>query len=322
MTISVFPVASTSAASPTAKTFTAAAAYTTYEINETFLSGGYTITTSPSTAQVNVLFVGASSVLADVTTSSGSVSTSITENAVALYIRDTSGASNTVVTITYTSTIVSGSSISGTLDTITSTQTYNQTGQLYVLAFGGGGGGSSGSYFGGPSGGSGGGAGFITGKIVFANTATSVTIGAGGNGGNGSNNIGGGAGGAGGTTSFGNLVTAAGANGGSFVNYGGHAGGNGSVAGGASNQNGTPGSGLVSTQTFVSFGNQTVGSGAGGSANGGANGGVGNIGSGGNSATGANGNSANGYASGGGGGSGTQNGGAGTAGILYVLRGF
>ena len=323
MTISVFPAPST-AAGPDAKTFTSTAAYTTYEINDTFSAGGYTITTSPATAQVNVIFVNGSAVLQDTTTISGSASTTLTSDATGVYIRDTSASTSTVITITLVSEVVAGSSLSGTLDEVNTTSAYNQTGQLYVLAFGGGAGGPSGSKFGGPAGGSGGGSGFVTGKLVYTTTATTVTIGAAGNGGVMGNNDPSG-GNSGGSTTFGNLVTAEGGNTGSWDNYNAVAGGTGAGNGGASaGSGGTAAAGNSSTQTFKSFGNQTVGGGGGGSGNGTAgNGGVGNIGSGGkggNAGTAAL--SANGKASGGGGGGGNSSGGAGTAGILYVLRGF
>ena len=57
-----------------AQTFTAATSYTTYTVTDTFASGGYTITTSPSNQQVQIYFASGTTSTSSVSTSSGTVS--------------------------------------------------------------------------------------------------------------------------------------------------------------------------------------------------------------------------------------------------------
>ena len=119
--------------------------------------------------------------------------------------------SNANLILTFSAAPVS--STSGTLDTITTSGTYNQTGPAYVVADGGGGNGgnANGNYNGASSGG--GGAGGITASFYQLTGSTSVTIGGAG----------------GGTTTFGNLSAAGGNNGGN----GEGGGGSGGAAGGS-----------------------------------------------------------------------------------------
>ena len=145
MPASVFPAPSTSTSSVNARVFATAASYTTYEINESFESGGYTVTTSPSNSQVSLIFSNSTSILVNTQTTSGTVSFSLPSEATTLSLADISGNAITTVTVTYTSVNATGSSISGTLDTITTTSTYNQTGLLYPLLVGGGGSGGDGA---------------------------------------------------------------------------------------------------------------------------------------------------------------------------------
>jgi hypothetical protein len=325
MPISIFPAPSTAAGGPDAKIFQIAAAFTTYEINDTFLAGGYTVTTSPATVQVRVQFINASSVLADQTTVSGTISFKIESAATQVYITDASNATSTTVTITYTSQNASGSALSGTLDTITSTQAYNQTGLLYPVVVSGGGGGRPGS----GNGGGGGGGGGISGKILFTNSATTATIG-----------VGGAQSTDGGASSFGNLISV---NGGKTpgVNNpgaGGASGTPGSATGGDGNITSSGASGSVNTTRFTSVVAGTNGGGGGGafgnngSGGAGAGSGIGTGGSGGNTSNSPNlpnaGNAGTGYGAGGGGGGRNNNsetnaaGAAGTSGVIYVLRGF
>jgi hypothetical protein len=321
-----------------AKVFQIAEAYTTYEINDTFAAGGYTVTTSPSTSQVQVQFLDASSILSDSTTVSGTVSVSIASDATRLLIKDTSGATNTTVTITYTSTNASGAEISGTLDTLTNTQTYNQTGLLYVLAVGGGGGGAcsadNNNNF---SAGGGGGAGGVSGGLTFVNTSTSITVGSAGTGSiNTQAN-----GNAGGNTSFGNLFSVTGGTGGAAGGISQGSGGGGGGAGGSPG-GGTGGlgasqpfgrnstTGNASTQVFQSVKSGTNGGGGGGGVPGynrqpstGSGSGIGTGGTGGynTAATAGSGFGAGGGGGGNGGGNSIQ-GADGSPGVVYVLRGF
>lgn len=307
----------TSSSTVNAKTFNISASYTTYKNSATYSAGGYTVTTNPSTAQVNIQIVNSSSILVDTNTTSGSVSFTIPSDGTQLFIRDTSGSTNTSVTISQTSTLISGAALSGTLDTVTNTSTYNQTGLLYVMTVGGGSGGYTVNFSNDGAGGGGGGSGFISGGLVYTNTATSVTIGSGGNAGSG----------AGGSTSFGNLVSAAGGNSPGQVNA--NFGGNGAGNGGQGRSGGSAGdSGNASVANFKSITNGTTGGGGGGAVNAGGTGAGSGIGTGGNGgSTSAASNAGTGYGAGGGGGAYASNntfrlGSAGSQGVVYVLRGF
>lgn len=330
MGISILNAAAAStAAGPDAKIFQIAAAYTTYKITDTFLAGGYTVTTSPSSSQVNVQFLSASSVLANKTTVDGTVSFSIASDATGLYINDTSGATSTTVTITYTSENASGAAVSGTLDTLTNTQTYNQTGLLYPVVIGGGGGGGARSTTAG-----GGGSGAITGMVTYTNTSTSVTVGAAGNG---ATDLSGTPGNSGGASSFGNILTANGGGGGLGNSDAGNVRGTGGTFSGGFGVDGGFGSNATSNANTAadnssaaisphrSITGASTGGGGGGTVNVNAPGGKGSgIGTGGTGGRG-NINTANagtGYGAGGGGTGQTGSGGAGSPGVVYVLRGF
>lgn len=310
-TVFPLPVASTG---PNAYAATVPASGTKYKLAQAFSTGAYSITTSPNTSQATVTFYDATTTQTDTTTVSGTVTYNLASAAIGAYVSIDTG-TNVVVTITLVANALSTGVPSGTLDTITTTSTYNQTGLLYVLALGGGGGGGNPAN-GQNTAGGGGAAGYGVAKIVIANAATSVTIGAGGNAG----------GGAGGTTNFGNLVSAAGGAGGD--------GNGGSAVGGASGGNYTSNAGKNGGTTPIFAIPITNGTTGGGGSGGPAGAGVGvgggsGIGTGG---TGAIGNgvvtAANGYASGGGGGGGNSNtgvtssGGAGRQGVVYVLRGI
>ena len=339
------PVASTT---PNAKSYTVPAALTKYRVVQTFTPAIYTITTSPTTSQATIQFYDSSNTIGSTSTISGTITYNLASTANAFYINLDAG-SGTIVTLTPVASALSGTTLSGTLDTITTTSTYNQTGQLFVGAFGGGGGGASGGtnqisgYNAAGGGGGGGGSGFWSSGIYFVNTSTSISIGASGNGGAKGLNPGN----AGGTTNFGNLVSAAGGNGGNVVAGQGGGGGGGAGAGGSTSSaynNSTPGGNGAPSITVNPelTGNSTTGGGAGGGNSwnsGGNNGGTGGgsgIGTGGNGGNwGENSNTANagnagtGYASGGGGGGASRadvlGGGAGAAGrpgVVYVLRGI
>jgi hypothetical protein len=300
MASSVFPIASASTG-PNSWAFTCAAALTTYKPTQAFAAGVYTMTTSPNTSQATATFYSGTSIIYETTTVSGTITFNLGTAATGVYLSTSTG-TDVVASISLTANSLPGTSLSGTLDTVTTTSTYNQTGQLYVLAFGGGGSGGCGSNFDGNGGGGGNGSN-PSGKILYTNAATSITIGA-----QGAASEGQGVGLAGGTTSFGNLVTSSGGN------------------GGVTRTNNRNGSAITANHLSVQAGTN----GNGGSGNGGyggpGNGGGSGVGTGGNGGTGNGaGNAATGYGAGGGGG-GQQNpggnSGAGSPGVVYVLRGF
>ncbi len=329
MSIEVFPAPST-AAGPDGQVFSITEAYKTYKITDTFLAGGYTITTSPTTAQVGIVFMNASTSLASGDTVSGTGSYNIASDATNLYIEELGGSTNTVVTITYVAESVSSSTVSGTLDTITTTSTYNTTGLLYAVVVGGGGsGGNCGAAA--STAGAGGGSGGITGAITYANTSTSITIGTGGVANANRNN-----GVAGGSTTFGSILTGGGGGGG---NENGTRGNGGTNTGGLGTTGGFGGTGVggsapddatAVSAKHLSVVNGTTGGGGGGGGNGpggpGKGSGIGTGGTGGRNGTAPT--NANGYGAGGGGGASNTNtaneykGGSGSAGVVYVLRGF
>jgi hypothetical protein len=137
----VYPIPSTLTA--TAKSYTVPNPLYQYKIVNSFDAGVYTITTSPTTSQATVIFYNSSGTIGSTTTISGTVSYNLSTAASQVYVSTNTG-SNVVVTINKTAEALSGGALSGTLDTITTSGTYNQTGTLFVGAFGGGGGGGCG----------------------------------------------------------------------------------------------------------------------------------------------------------------------------------
>lgn len=317
MAQSVFPEVTASSSGPNAYAATIPAASTKYKLVQSFLAGAYTITTSPNTSQATVTFYNATSTQTDTTTVSGTVTYNLSTAATGAFVSIDAG-TNTVVTITLVANSLPPGTPSGTLDTITATGNYNQTGLLYVLAIGGGGAGSV-SINGQNSCGGGGGSGYGTPQIVIANTTTAVTVGAGGAS----------SGATGGTTNFGNLVSAAGGQGGqtnvsqvtAVRSTGGGSGGSGQLQM----------NGAASPVYAIPLTNGTTGGGGGGgmsnAGGAGAGSGIGTGGNGGNQGT--PGNTGTGYGSGGGGSGGNQNtgtaastAGLGRQGVIYVLRGI
>jgi hypothetical protein len=246
MSISVFPVPSSGGLSTAVVpiTVTAPAAGVTNRLRRTFLTGVYTISCVNTTNVTYYFFNGETQILTGVTSSGTATINLATQCDSVLY--QTNTGSNIVITFTQTSTAVS--SINGTLDILTTSQTYNQTGNFYITVIGGGGGGGGGSVVGnvgGPGPRSGGAAGLQTANVTVS-APVSVTVGAAGNAGPGGNP--GSPGGAGGTTIFG-AYTSNGGNGGSRYN----------TAGTGGTPNGVNGSGQ--NQTFTqnpTFGNPLV----------------------------------------------------------------
>lgn len=289
---------------------TAAASDRLYQASVEMSEGIYDIT-CPSGTITNVELFNSNTLVMSATTSSGVVSVSLSEpvNRIDFWINT---GTNVAILVKQTAARGIFSEFSGTLDTITSSGTYNQTGPVVLAIVGGGAGGASngGSSYPGRGGGGGG----LRTVRTTLNTSTSVTIGSGGNGGNPGN--------AGGTTTFGNF-SANGGEGGARSN---------SQSDGSTTSGGSPGNAYGGSSMGNVGGNnnnpyrwigvtnnQGGAGGRGGYSNTGAD--VNPIGVGGSY------NSANGsgYGSGGCGGP-AQNsgvpGGNGTPGVVYVLRGF
>jgi hypothetical protein len=342
MAIEIFPVpAAASGASDTAFAAVIPALQTTYEHDNEFTAGIYDIEIVPTSTNAKLTFVDASSILLVTNTTNGIVTIQLNSLATKVFITTLAGGTvDAVVKINKTAGILFPEDIgSGTLDTITTTSTYNHTGLLSVLAFGGGAAGQKGNA-GEATAVSGGHAGGVAFGMVYTNSPTSITVGAAGLAANSNNtNLS-----LPGTSSFGNLLT-------SSTNDFFWAGNGGNP--GSQNSSATAGS---ASRAFLSFnGNSTTGGGGGGNCRGqngnffaGSTSGAGSgIGTGGASApTGATagtggastdhnpstrGASGTGYASGGGAGIMVGNsfpnaagrfGGDGAPGVVYVLRGF
>jgi hypothetical protein len=322
MAISVFPVPSAASGS-SATTFAAtlAALGTVYDHTQSFSTGVYTVTVTPSTTNARLTFVTGDTIITTQETTSGTVSFNLSTEADGVFIvGQTTGTAGAVVQIEKTADPLTSDNIgNGTLDTINSTSTYNQTGLLAVLVVGGGAGGSkvTPNYVCCQPGGAGGRAGFINGGMVVTNGPTSVTVGA-----KGVAEKVGVAGSEPGNSSFGNLITATSANI-LFANGNGGAG-----------QYGTGSAGNSSGAFGTWNGSSTTGGGGGGNGQNNSTpsaGGGSGIGTGGAGAAGTNATAGTGKGSGGGGGKHFQNynsndtrqyGADGADGVVYVMRGF
>lgn len=294
-----------------ANSVTATAAGTLYEAVVDLPTGVYSISCI-STTNTTVDFFNGSTFLTSATTVGGSVSVNLGTAATKFRVYTNTG-SNIVVTITKTANALPTTTLSGTLDTITSSTTYTQTGNAYAVLVGGGGNGQNGIY-----GGAGGGSGAVCAGLVTLTGSMAVVIGAGttagGTAAGGASTFNGwsaGGGGYGGTLTNGSYGAGGTATGATFNITGGN-GGN----GGANNAQQT-----ILVYPFVK--NGTTGGGGTYGGQPGAGSGIGTGGTGGASA-GANGGAATGYGAGGGscggGGAGPGVSGAGTPGVLYVLR--
>jgi hypothetical protein len=304
---------------------TVASANTAYTTPANLKPGIYRVTCI-STTVANVAFYGTDNAhLVTATTSSGTVDV-VVGAAVAKLVYWINTGSNVVVNIERLAIKLPTGTASGTLETITTSQTYSGSGYGIVLAVGGGGGGGGGwSANPGSAGGGGGSGGLRVGGTTLSGMV--ITIGAGGNAG--ARGTPATAGGAGGATTAGNQT----ANGGG----GGSPGGGGYNVAGAGGAGGTPsgvaggtgnnlvGNGGVTLAASVApIRNDTTGGGAGGNIAGWVAQGSG-IGTGGiPNGTNANGNAATGYGAGGGAGLGNVttagNAGAGSPGVVYILK--
>jgi hypothetical protein len=303
----VFPQPSTSSIS--AYNVTATSPNIFYSFANTVITAGVYRFTCVSSTVATIYFYNGSALLTTAVTSSGTVDVSLSTAPTKVAFFTNTG-SNVLITFTFLAAPLS-SGANGTVDTLTTSQTYTQTGPAFVVVVGGGGGGAgTNSSYGGYKGG-GGGSGGVQSSTYTLTGSTVVTIGAAGNKSGTGND-----GNAGGATTFGNL-TSNGGGGGSPYEGGGLGGTPGGVDGGKYNYSAGQES-TASSYPFVVSG--TTGSGSKGGDSRTYGSGIGTSGPGG-----ANGGDATGYGSGGGGGGngGTNStGGNGRPGVVYVLRGF
>lgn len=326
MAFSVFPdpVISTT----TSWSGTATAPNTAYRATLTINPGVYRVS-CVSTTIATVEFLSGTTLVGTARTSSGTIDINISSNITDVQFYTNTG-SNIIIQIQFLASQLAPSTITGTVDTLSTSGTYTTTstsGLAYVACVGGGGGGGASMPAGTwrPAGG-GGGSGGITVALVPLTGSINYTIGANGVGGATSQA----AGTSGGTTTFSTCVAAGGGGGGGAVNSGSGIGGAGGVAGAGGGNGGegigqgnNGGVGAASTPLVTSFiKTGTTGGGGGGSndtvSGGGGNGAIGTGGSGGGGATATAGT---GFGSGGGGGAWNNNPGRnGTSGVIYVFR--
>jgi hypothetical protein len=332
MAIQQFPAA---ADTPTAFSTEVAVVQKPFAHTATFIAGVYRVVVAPTSTNASLSFTNPTGTVTNVQTTSGTKDFVLATTSTRVFITTKSGgSSNAVVTITKIADSLTPLDVgNGTLDTVNTTGTYNQTGFLSVLAFSGGEQGIRGSNNGGGPGGRGGQSGHMAVGGVFTNAATTVTIGAGGVAQNAN------AAAVDPThSSFGNLIVVD--DSGFFPRASGGSGSN----NGSENGSG-PGSASITFPSFNS--NSTTGGGGGGAYSGGnttrSNGGGSGIGTGGqggqypgsgdfvNAQPTVRGGNGTGKASGGGGGAATGRsypnsagtfGGDGGPGVVYILRGF
>jgi len=305
---------SLSSASPSAFAVTIATANVPQTVVKDISTGVYTISVSPTSSTATVQFVSGSTWIGQTITSSGSITYNLATAADKVYIQ--SSVASDVVTINLVASAPANSAISGTLDTITTSGTYTQTGLLWVLAIGGGSSGNNEGY-GYAYGGGAGATAMFYGNVT---SSTSVTIGAAGVGRTGD------IGNPGGTTSFGSYAIAGGGGGANGYQGGIATAGNVLITG-ATGATSYGFRGATTLNYFRGIKDGTYGGGGAGYNNGTGNsgyvGGGSGIGTGGSGGfNGANGGAATGYGSGGGGAISPGTGGNGSPGVVYVLRGF
>jgi hypothetical protein len=287
-----------------------------YVANGSLSAGTYPVSVSPSATVYLSLLDGNGNTFYNGTVTNG---TNITLSAACVKAAAfAAGVSSVTLGIgTSPTAITTTAAGAGTTTTITSGTSYtpNATGFAYIVALGGGQGGSSEDVPGNDGyGGHGGRASLLTGGYVKLTSGSSVnyTVGAQGNGGNNRN-----VGNSGGATTWGNLLSVAGATENAGGVAGGGSGGN-SWYGGAGSAQPNPYSGIKSG---------TNGSGGGGSGNTGGTtvGGGSGIGTGGGGrSAGQGGGNATGYGAGGGGAGDDFGapGGAGSPGVIYIVGGL
>jgi hypothetical protein len=198
---------------------TAPAAATNYIFEIVFPVGRYKIDCLTSVITTATFITGPDKSNQVVSTSSGTVSFNLNNEAVSVILRTDTG-SNNVITITRVGDVSQEKTT--VLETLTSTQTYTQTGKAIVAVIGGGGGGNSNTT------GGGGGSGYLNKQIINLPGSIPLVVGSGGNA-----NV------PGGTTTFGNITALGGSSG------IGTSGGPGGSAGGGGNLGPAAGSGAI-----------------------------------------------------------------------------
>lgn len=296
MAVSNIVAATINALAP-ATSVTATAAQTPYNSTVSLESGIYTVTCASSTI-AEVSFYSGNTLLTTVKTASGTVNANLSSAATNVSYWTNTG-TNIIINMSKIGTLFTNTAPSGTLDTLTTSGTYTQTGKAFVVVVGGGGAGAG--YSNGWAG-AGGGSGGVASGVTTLTGSLSYTIGAGGA-------AAVGVGSAGGTTTFGLVsATGGGAGGAGSYNTGGTAGSPGGGAGAGYNNQINYAS-AAPDYTFVKTGTTGGGRGSGygpygsGIGTGGADNAVGT-----------------GYGSGGGGSTGSTTGYAGQPGVIYVLR--
>lgn len=197
--------ASAASSSNVPNAYTATSANTLYTYPQAYTPGIYTITTFPTSSNVNLEFILPNGTSTNTTVTTGT--TTLNLGSATNSVRYWSDTANTVITVTYVSASVSSSTFTGVLDVITTSGTYTTTstsGYAYVMAVGGGGGAAGFTNYNSASAGDGGNGG-IAASFPYALTGNiAVTIGNGGAGSSAGNPPG--AGSAGNATTFGNLT--------------------------------------------------------------------------------------------------------------------
>lgn len=284
---------------------TVPSANTLYSSDVLLNAGTYTVTSSNTSSNSYVHFNGPSGYLGTAKTVAGSASITLS-GAVTKVGVHTSAGTNVVVTVGTNATSASLTAVTGgTLDTVTSSGTYNSTtGWAFVVAVGGASGPGGGDNQFNSYGGQGGFSGTMNGAYMYLTGAYTATIGAKGNSGASFT-----AGNDGGSTVFNGITALGGSQGGNRGAVGGGGGGNSWSA--------TNGQALANPYPFAKSG--TTGAGGGGTPGGSSGGGDGGIGKGGGNNNGAT----TGYGAGGRGGNAGENfsGGVSTDGVIYVLKG-
>lgn len=286
MASNVYPVELASSPSSIGKSINAVSANTLYYSNSNFTAGTYTVSCVSSTIAY-FTFWSNNNVIVSSQTLSGTATVNVGQDATSISVYTSTGSN---IPVNFQLTGLSLSPYSGTVITLTNSQTYTETGKCYAVVVGGGRSGNSGSA---NAGGSGGASGGISSGVIYLNGSTSVIIGA-----------------PNGTTTFGNISAESGGTG---------AGGGGGFSNANVPQTGT--ASIPSPFTFVKTG--TTGGGGGSTLNSsgaGAGSGIGTGGAGGPAGSG--GGNGSGYGAGGGAGGGfpASPGGSGTQGVVYLIK--
>jgi hypothetical protein len=291
--------------STVAQSITCAANTGYYQSAVSLDAGIYTITCTSSTNATVDFYTNPTTLLASATTVTGSITVNIASAVTKIGVYINTG-TNVTVNIQLIGQALPGTAASGTLDTLTTNQTYTQTGNAYVVVIGGGGGGGNGSNSWYAGGGGGGGSGGVTTSQYTLTGDIAVTIGSGG------------AVSTSGTSTIFGTITSTGGGGGGSASSGaaGSAGAAGTPNGGAGGAGGASsvganGTASITIPSFIVSGN--TGGGGGGQGNGPASG----YGAGSSAGT-----ISYGRGGAGGQGGGPTAGSVGSNGVVYVLRGL